>query len=296
MVVDGERVDHSIGRKFYPGEETYRQAGKQRVGRFIIACGIDVILTHHPIADAANSGGVPLKSYLDLYDISVMELHEAFHGLHPGLSWLHGHKAFRVEIAYGGIPGNILYVGKALPEVKTLGDMLARLENLMCLEVEKQLLELECKLRGNIEIYETCLATRPEILAGAPENPVGTVAHIFPHTGFTAPHLVQVKKEHPEIDTLLATISRVHRGSDLLKQAEEMGLNFVVGNCHAVEIFENGLPLARAIQLSLPEVEVLMLRERVTATALADFGNEGIRKYADDIARTFLLPNKEKIK
>ena len=104
------------------------------MGRFIIACGIDVILTHHPIADAANSGGVPLKSYLDLYDISVMELHEAFHGLHPGLSWLHGHKAFRVEIAYGGIPGNILYVGKALPEVKTLGDMLARLETLMCLE------------------------------------------------------------------------------------------------------------------------------------------------------------------
>ena len=158
----------------------------------------------------------------------------------------------------------------------------------MCLEVEKQLLELECKLRGNIEIYETCPANRPEILAGAPENLVGTVAHIFPHTGFTAPHLVQVKKEHPEIDTLLATISRVHRGSDLLPNRQRKWASILWwATAMPWRSFENGLPLARAIQLSLPEVEVLMLRERVTATALADFGNEGIRKYADDIARTF---------
>jgi len=91
------------------------------------ATGVNVIITHHPIADAANSGGVTLENYLGLYNISAIELHEAFHGLHPGLSFLHGHKAFRVDIKYGGIPGNIVYVGRALDDVNTLGDILDRL-------------------------------------------------------------------------------------------------------------------------------------------------------------------------
>ena len=51
------------------------------------ATGVNVIITHHPIADAANSGGVTLENYLGLYNISAIELHEAFHGLHPGLSF-----------------------------------------------------------------------------------------------------------------------------------------------------------------------------------------------------------------
>ena len=42
------------------------------------------------IADACNSGGVLLKDYLNLYDIAVFELHEALHGLHPGIPWIHG--------------------------------------------------------------------------------------------------------------------------------------------------------------------------------------------------------------
>uniref|UniRef100_UPI001BD50304 Nif3-like dinuclear metal center hexameric protein n=1 Tax=Tepidanaerobacter acetatoxydans TaxID=499229 RepID=UPI001BD50304 len=33
------------------------------------ATGVDVIVAHHPIADAANSGGVTLSCYLDLYNI-----------------------------------------------------------------------------------------------------------------------------------------------------------------------------------------------------------------------------------
>src|SRR5690606_16013539 len=59
------------------------------------ATGVDAIVAHHPIAEAANSGGVTLKNYLDLYNISAFELHEAFHGLHPGISFLHGHEVYR---------------------------------------------------------------------------------------------------------------------------------------------------------------------------------------------------------
>ena len=91
------------------------------------ATGVNAIIAHHPIADAANSGGVTLSYYLNLYNIAVFELHEAFHGLHPGISYFHGHKPFRVDLWYGGIPGNIVYVGKALDEITTLGDILERL-------------------------------------------------------------------------------------------------------------------------------------------------------------------------
>ncbi len=49
------------------------------------ATGVDAIVAHHPIAEAANSGGVILKNYLDLYNVAAFELHEAFHGLHPGI-------------------------------------------------------------------------------------------------------------------------------------------------------------------------------------------------------------------
>ena len=47
------------------------------------ATGVDAVVCHHPIADAANCGGVLLKTYLGLYSIAALELHEAFHGLHP---------------------------------------------------------------------------------------------------------------------------------------------------------------------------------------------------------------------
>ena len=56
------------------------------------ATGVQAIVVHHPLAEAANSGGVPFKPYLDPYGIAVLEAHEAFHGLHPGISYLHGHK------------------------------------------------------------------------------------------------------------------------------------------------------------------------------------------------------------
>lgn len=48
------------------------------------ATGIDCLIAHHPIAEGSNTGGVTARDYFNLYHLAVFELHEAFHGLHPG--------------------------------------------------------------------------------------------------------------------------------------------------------------------------------------------------------------------
>ncbi len=254
------------------------------------ATGVNVIITHHPIADAANSGGVTLENYLGLYNISAIELHEAFHGLHPGLSFLHGHKAFRVDIKYGGIPGNIVYVGRALDDVNTLGDILDRLNKMMNLDKEYELADAEKSILNYHEMYDSATALSAQIILGSPDTPVDTILHIFPHTGFTSSHLVQAKNEHPEIDTVLATISRVNKESELVKKAEELNLNFICGNSHSMEIYENGLPLAYAIRNYIPkEIDIVMFRERISSVKLDDFGSSGIQNYAKYITETYLI-------
>ena len=259
------------------------------------ATGVDAIVAHHPIVEAANSGGVTMRNYLELYGLSVFELHEAFHGLHPGIAFIHGHKAFRVDIAYGGIPGNILYVGRALDGIKTLGDMLDRLDEFMGIDEEKRMLIAERDSRRCDGIVETNVATGGKIMVGDRDKPVSMVIHIFPHTGFTPEHLEKVKAEHPEADTLLTTISRVREDSPLVAKARELGLNVIVGNSHAMEILENGLPLAYAIKMLLPDVEVVLFRERITSTPIAMAGTPAIREYAADIAERFLVPNASKV-
>lgn len=256
------------------------------------ATGVDAIIAHHPVVDAANSGGVTLRGYLNLYGLSVFELHEAFHGLHPGIAYIHGHKAFRVDIAYGEIPGNILYVGKALDDVPTIGAILDRLNEFMGMHEEQKMLLTEKNVRNCNDICETNVATGGNLLVGRRENKVGTIIHIFPHTGFTVEHLEKAKQEHPEADTVIASISRVRKDSDIVKKAEELGLNFVVGNSHAMEILENGLPLAIALQKLLPEVEVVLFRERITSTPLTMVGTASIRAYADYIAGQYLVNKK----
>jgi hypothetical protein len=253
------------------------------------ALGVDAIVAHHPIADAANSGGVTLKNYLSLYKISVFEVHEAFHGLHPGISYLHGHKVFRTEIAYGGIPGNIIFVGKTLEGIYTLGDMLDWTLNFMDFQQEREFLKLERDIRGCDEINETVASLEGEILVGNRESPVNIILHIFPHTGFNVHHLEQVKKEHPDIDTVLASISRVKEDNPIVEKCRSLGLNFIVGNSHALEIFENGLPLAIALNKIIPEIEIVIFRQRVTATPINNFGSSQINEYAEMMANKYLV-------
>lgn len=253
------------------------------------ATDIDAIIAHHPIAEAANSGGVPLKNYLDLYNVAALELHEAFHGLHPGIPYLHGHRVQRAEISFGGVHGNILFVGQALEEIRTLGDMLTRLDDYMGLPEEEDLLSTEKEIRGVSSIQETSVVTKGRILLGGENSPVRHVLHIFPHTGFSPDHLRQAVEEHPETDTLLASISRVYEGHPLIETARELGLNFIVGNSHVLEILENGLPLAYALDDLLPDVEVEVLRERVSAYPVRDMGTQRMKSYAEEMASRYLV-------
>jgi hypothetical protein len=109
------------------------------------------------------------------------------------------------------------------------------------------------------DMKDSATALQGVILLGSPDSPVKNILHIFPHTGFTPEHLEKVKEEHPEADTVLATISRVKKDSALVKKAKELGLNFICGNSHALEIFENGLPLAYALRHYLPEdIEIVL--------------------------------------
>ena len=252
------------------------------------ATGVQAIVSHHPVADAANSGGVLMKYYLGIYHLAHFELHEAFHGTHPGIPWLHGHKPVFASVHYGGIPGNIVYVGDVLPEMNTIGDLISRLDNLMNADMDRHMLEVERRERGVREIEETSVAACAKIMIGKPENPVKKVIHMFPHCGFAPEHLKKLKEDYPEVDTVIASISRVYPGDPLLETAEELGLNFVCGNSHALEIFENGVPLARALKNHLPDCEVVIFRERQTSTPLESFGSDGIREYGDRIAGEYL--------
>jgi len=250
--------------------------------------GVDAIVAHHPVAEGTNSGGVLFKYYLKLYNLAIFELHEAFHGLHPGIPWLHGHKPYFTSINYGGDQGCVVNVGEALPEVKTVEDLVNRLDELINVQEDMKLLESERAIRNCDAIEETSVKVKSQVLNGDLKNPVKHIAHIHPHTGFNAKHLEQLVKEYPQIDTLLASISRIYPGNELLEKAKELGLNIVCGNSHAMEIYENGIPLAQAIKNHLPELEVVIFRERMSSIPLECVGSSQIREYAKNMASNYL--------
>jgi hypothetical protein len=256
------------------------------------ATGVDAIVLHHPVADAASSGGVPLRNYSELYGLAIFEVHEAFHGRHPGIAWMHGHTPFKSDIHYGGISGNVVFVGKPLPDVKKLGDIIDRLGVLADLSREKTILAREKEQRQIPALQEANIAAGPEILLGSREDKVGTVLHIFPHTGFTPAHMRRLKKEYPEIDTVIVSISRVKKESPLVATARELGLTMVAGNSHALEIVENGIPLAYALKNLLPGVEVALYRERMTSAPVDAFGSKAMRDYGQEMATKYLAPKK----
>lgn len=254
------------------------------------AKGIDAIIAHHPVADGASCGGVTLHNYLSLYGIALFELHEAFHGLHPGIAAIHGHHAIHTDTAFGGIPGNVLLVGRPLEGIATLGDIIDRIEAFSGFDEELEMLDAERRVRRCRDIEEATVSTRGKILLGNREDRVSSILHIFPHTGFTAEHLLKAKEEHPEADTVIASISRLPFESPLVQTGAKQGLRFLLGNSHPLEILENGLPLAVAVQRLLPEAEVFVFRERVTSTPVALAGNPTVREYAHMIAGQFLVP------
>ncbi|WP_066072831.1 Nif3-like dinuclear metal center hexameric protein [Neobacillus soli] len=257
--------------------------------------GLDLLVVHHPVADAANSGGVPFAQYLPLYNLSVIELHEAFHGLHPGLAYLHGHQKLKTDTSFGGIHGNVLHKGLAMEEIQTAGDILKRLDRYIGRPIESALLKSEQDIRSTNFLEEATLANPAEILNGNQDTPVKHILHFFPHSGFTVEHLHQALDLYPETDTIIASISRVRENHPLVMEAKRLGLTFIIGNPHSVEILENGLPLAYALEYLLPEIEIYVLRERVTAMPLAHAGHPEIQNYGKDMALNYLV-SKEPIK
>ena len=241
--------------------------------------GINVLIAHHPFADATNFGGVLIKDYCGLYGINVFEAHEAFHGRHPGISFLHGYKLEKLDLNYGGIPGNVLFLGKAFPETKTLKDIVERLQNTMSEKERDEFLKMERYYWKNPEIQESLDLNKPAILLGATESKVQNIIHIFPHTGFRPEHLEKVYRDNPGMDTVIASISRVKPDSALVKKAKELGLNFLLGNSHAHEIYENGIPMAKALEHLLPGAPIFLIEQRVTAMPLGKAGNPSLQEY-----------------
>jgi hypothetical protein len=253
------------------------------------AMELDLIIVHHPVADAASSGGVPFSDYLPLYNLALIEMHEAFHGLHPGLTLLHGHTKLKTDIAFCGIPGNVLHKGVALPEVHTVGDILDRIARFMGRDIDQDMLDAERAIRGEGTLQEATLSNPAQLLSGEIHNPVKHIIHFFPHTGFSVDHLDKALQMYPETDTIIVSISRVREDHAFVKLARERGLNFIVGNSHSVEIMENGLPLAYALEMLLPEVEVFLLRERITAVSLKDVGHRQMVEYGKEMAQMHLV-------
>jgi len=248
---------------------------------------IDLLLVHHPVADGASSGGVPLKTYLELYNLALIELHEAYHGLHPGIPWLHGHRVTKVETSCGGKPGNLCYLGENLPEVTSLRVMIRRLKHLLGLEAEEALWKYEQNLLGEAGLGDAALSTGPRILLGAPGASLGRVIHIFPHTGFVADDLQAVCEGSGPLNTVIASISRVEDDHPLVQAAEELNLNFVLGNCHPLELLENWLPLGRALEKAFPKLEVIFFKDRLRAYRTEAFSG-GLAEYAELVAAKYL--------
>lgn len=257
--------------------------------------GVDAIISHHPVCEAANSGGVFLSSYLDLYNLAYFEVHEAFHGLHPGIPWLHGHMPVFTSTNYGGITGNVVNVGNTVDEVKTLGQLLDRLNRLIDLGIDCRMLAMERKIRDCCEIQETAITARGKILVGERCSPVRQIIHLHPHCSITSEHLLQLKEQFPKADTVVASISHVDADSELVKTARQAGMNFVCGNSHALEIFENGVPLAYALRGLLPDLEIVIFRERQISTPLDAFGSPEIRDYGRWIANEY-LPKRDRFR
>jgi hypothetical protein len=246
------------------------------------------------MADATNMGGVLAKEYLDLYGIAAFELHEAFHGLHPGIAWIHGSKAIRSDVNFGGTTGKIVWFGEALPDIRTLGDFIKRIDEFMEIGTERDFLEYERDIRKCGDIQETSVSACAKIFVGSQDSVLGRTITFFPHTGFNASDMERAYDEY-EADTFVSCISRPLENNAMVDRARSLGVNLVAGNSHAMEIFENGIPLARAIKNLIPELEVRIFRERMTSIPLDAFAAPTLRDYGIRIARDY-LPNPNQVK
>lgn len=249
---------------------------------------VNVIIVHHPINEGDRQGSISYKNYLSLYNIAVFELHEAFHGLHPGIPWLHGYNVVNSFFNYRGITGNTAYIGRTFDNINTLGDILKRLEKFMDVRNENSPIneDIESDECRNLCYVSTDIGDK--ILNGNINSPVKNLLHIFPHTGFNDEDLEKVFIEFPYIDTVLVSISHIYEGNPLLDKSRELGLNFICGNSRTMEVYENGLPISYALKKYMPHVEVVIFRESTTSIPLESISTKGLKEYGEYIASKYL--------
>lgn len=252
--------------------------------------GINVLVVHHPIAEAASTGGVTFVHYLSLYDLHVLELHEAFHGLHPGIPFLHGHEVIEVIPHFARQHGRVVFIGKALPSITKVEDVFARLNYFMGHTMDQAVLNYEQELRGQFDLWESGLANAPVLLSGQMSHKMGHVIHFFPHTGFSTLDLKECLLMYPDTDTLIMSISRLPKEHALISLAQENALNLIAGNTHALEVFENGYPLGYALLRQFPSVPHFLLRDWVTAQVITADPRTRLEQYGYKMAKEYLGP------
>lgn len=291
--IPGKAVTELPGLVFGPVDRELGSVGlamtmTENVIELAGSMGLDALVIHHPVADAASSGGVLISDYLNLYDLSLFELHEAFHGTHPGAAFLHGFKTSKAHTGYRGRHGVNVYVGDALEGVETVADLLARQRDVLPVDVEMKMLEAERVIRDEPNLQEMLVSAAPELLAGSPDSRVSRVAQFAPHSGFDAELLEHLLAEDPAIDTLIAAKGKLRASDPITEKGRELGLNVMNGNSHGYEVYENWMPLAAALRRMLPGLEVQMIRERIVASPFEETGSAALREYADLMAREHL--------
>ncbi|MBI2875175.1 MAG: Nif3-like dinuclear metal center hexameric protein [Firmicutes bacterium] len=247
--------------------------------------GLDAVLVHHPVADAASSGGVLLKDYCELYNLAILELHEAFHGIHAGRAILYGLKMLAWKDNYGGLttPGFSVRICEPSEPGMTLGDLVRRTSEFFEQEHEIGMLEHEKERFGYRKIDGAAMFSG-RILHGTPDRKITKLLHCSPYSGLAPDHLELAVKEYPDLDTVFLTFSLLSPEHYLVEAARRLDLAVVIGSCHEWEIYENCLPLAQAIKDLLPSLEITLFRSRLSAIPLEEVGNSFAREYARRIA------------
>lgn len=252
------------------------------------ATGIDCLIAHHPIAEGSNTGGVTARDYFNLYHLAVFELHEAFHGLHPGIAWIHGSCAKHVNIRFGGVPGKIVWYGNALPEVETLGDLLNRIDTIMGTDIESRVLTSERQIRGCTEIHETSIAARAKIFVGSPDNQAGQNHHCFPAYRFLGrgpgKSLRRIPRSQHRSLHDQQTAARRPAGQKSRRTGPEPDRRQLSRAGDLRKRNPPGLGPASAD----PELDIHIFRERMVSLPLDHCGCTHIENYGETMARNYL--------
>ena len=78
-------------------------------------------------------------------------------------------------INYGGITGKLAYIGKAFPQIETLGDILSRLNDLCDLNHEQYLLNNKANYMNSNISFNTSTMIKGEIILGELTSCVETI-------------------------------------------------------------------------------------------------------------------------